>query len=128
MPHTIDVSGTTATIRTSGTITVGDQLVILESILHVVTTTASRYVMIDFSTATLAASLVEAHDIGQAFGKTLAPFEDLVLAILVMPDSDSVQLADISVMMAKKHGLRITCFTDSRLMIEKAAMVLQGIR
>jgi len=125
MPHTIDVSGTAVTIRASGTITIGEQLVILEAILDAVLTTAGRFVMIDYSPATLATSLVEAHDFGQAIGRTLATFSDLEVAVLVSQDSTSVQLVDIAVMMAKKHGLRITCYTDPRLLIEKAAMTLQ---
>ena len=98
MPHTMSSTWPTLEIQTSGRLGFDEQNEILSSVVEI---------------------LRAAPAFGHRVGEALKPFEKVFVAIFVGNEARVAPLVDVSVMIAKKLGVRISTFNDfDRLVLQ----------
>ncbi|MDF1750434.1 MAG: hypothetical protein P1V34_16335 [Alphaproteobacteria bacterium] len=82
---------------------------------------------IDYSQAEIQGTTEEAYEFGEKLGEALNPFEGLFVAVYIGDAARGSLLVDVSVMIAKKFGLRIRTFNDFDRMIVQTSRHLTGV-
>jgi hypothetical protein len=119
MPHTMSSTWPTLEIQTSGQLGFDEQNEILSSVVEILRAAPVSVVHIDHSTAEIVGTTEEAHAFGHRVGEALKPFEKVFVAIFVGNEARVAPLVDVSVMIAKKLGVRISTFNDfDRLVLQ----------